>query len=620
MPSHKDISSTERLLTLIRNKETREVTSDTPKVSPSETARKENLRGGFAKKALSVGVDITDDEVRLVKVRQLSNGQSELLSYKRVSVARGIVRGTAEHASFMKATLEEFCGSGRGLNIWSLIRSDTVDVENIRIPKVAKKQLENAVYWTVKKNSGFDKANMILDFEVQGEVVEEGVTKLSVVVCTAPKREVEEIEKLFEGIGFPLTGLTAAPFALQNLFRADWMPVPARAATLFIGDDSSRIDVFSLGNLTMTRGIRAGIDSMADSLLEEHTATILPKEQDDILDTEIDHEQPQTIITLEDARDLVFSLGVDSPPPHGKTDRFGLSKEKIFEMIQPALERLVRQVERTLEHYTVILGNEGIDFIYVFSDGGVYRPVTEYIGGQLRVDNTVLDPMDPDNPLNNITEHTSVSQRASLTSALGLALSSMSRTLNLICTHRDKEKIAQTSRVNRSIASAFAVAALILIGLFFWMGIVIERKEAVLTQLDHQMKTDIKTVQESAYTMVSQIDKNRLTLKQFHRRYWGAAVIGELSRLSPPDICLSTVTATMGRNAEEKAAPASAGMMISGVVTGPPDSLEASLARYVLALKGSQIFEEVTIDKETVKPFHTEDALHFNISVSFPGA
>ena len=211
MPSQKDLSSTERLLELIRDTEQPGTIPETPAPSPPGKARKAGKGSLLAKKTISVGVDIGTDELRLVKVKQLSVGQWTLLDCRKVFIEPGMSRGTAEFAGFLKAELERFCGPGRDFNLWALIRSDKVDVESVRIPKVAKKQIENAVYWTAKKNTTFDEAETILDFEVQGDVVEEGVAKLSVVICTASKGEVEETSGLFNDIGFPLTGLVASP-------------------------------------------------------------------------------------------------------------------------------------------------------------------------------------------------------------------------------------------------------------------------------------------------------------------------------------------------------------------------------------------------------------------------
>ena len=39
-------------------------------------------------------------------------------------------------------------------------------------------------------------------------------------------------------------------------------------ASLFIGTDFSRIDIYSEGNLVMTRDIRAGLNSLVDALAE----------------------------------------------------------------------------------------------------------------------------------------------------------------------------------------------------------------------------------------------------------------------------------------------------------------------------------------------------------------
>ena len=152
-------------------------------------------------------------------------------------------------------------------------------------------------------------------------------------------------------------------------------------------------------------------------------------------------------ISLEDARDLIFGLGSDSQPPDEKAERFALTREDIFTMMNPALERLVRQVERTFEHHTVILGNEDIDFIYVFSNMSMCMPVVDYVCDQLKKESGVLDPMAPEGPFSGIiTSNTSISQRISFVTALSLALSNLSRTPNLIFPYSDKEKVKSIRR------------------------------------------------------------------------------------------------------------------------------------------------------------------------------
>ena len=619
MSSPKEISSTEKLLDLIRNDNQPGETPDASMTSPSKKTKKENMPGFFSKKSISVGVDIGLTELNLVKVNQPSGGQWELLDYKKVSIKPGMSRSSSEFAGFLKSELTQFCGSGKVFNLWSMLQSDKVEVQNIRIPKVGKKQLRNAVYWTAKKNSPFDEDETILDFEVQDEVIENGIRKLSVLVCTASKREVEKMEDLFSGIGFPLTGITVIPFAMQNLFRANWLPSDDQTvATLYIGSDSSRIDIFSEENLIMTRGIRAGVNSMAESLMEEYAAAAVSGGKSSSSPYEESGSgQASAPMSLADAKNLISHLGSDSQID-GEDARFGLSKEKIFEMINSALERLVRQVERTFEHSAVVLGNESVSFIYIFCDMDICMPVVDYISNQLRIESGVLDPMSPENSFSgHVTSNTSITDRASFISVLGLALSDLSYTPNLIFTYSDKEKLKSIRSVNHAIISAFVVILLILTGVFFWTGSIVDQKKTKLAGLEQQLKNGVQTIEIPARTVISEIRENRLMLKKFKKRYFGIAIIRELSKLTPENVSLLAVNAKMEATTGGEGKDLTEKVTVSGVIEGDPGFLESALAKYVFELKKSTVFKKIVIDKSNRGPFHASEALHFTLHIDF---
>jgi len=619
LSSSKEISSTEKLLDVIRNDSQPGEISETPVTLSSPKPANQNISEVFSKKSVSVGVEIGLDELKLVKVNRLSGGQWELLDYTKIPLKAGISIGTPAFAGFLKSELTRFCGSGKAFHIWGLIHSDRVDVQNIRIPKVGRKQLENAVSWTVKKNTPFNEETTILDFEIQGDVIESGVRKLSVLVCTAPKPEVEEMRELFHRIGFPLTGITAMPFAIQNLFRASWISsVDQIVATLYIGDDSSRIDIFSGGDLTMSRVIKAGINSMADSLVEEYAA--FEKNVDSasgISPGEDTASGPAPdIMTQENAKTLISTLASGSDEEDA---RFGLTGEKILEMIKPALERLVGQIDRTFEHYAAILGNDRVSFVYVFCDMDICESLTRYIGDELRMGSEMLDPLSPENSYSGeATSDTPVVDRISFVSTLGLALSDPAYTLNLIFPFGDKETFKSIRRFNRAILLTFMVVMVVLFGIFFWLDGVADHKANKLAALENQMNNGIRTIENPSRTLISEVTENRFTLERFIDRYFGLAIIQELSKLTPEKVSLLSAKAGVERAAVKgKDKKVTRGMTVEGVVEGVPGSLEPVLAKYVLALSKSPIFKEVSIDKSTVGPFHANEALHFTLFVGF---
>ena len=230
---------------------------------------------------LTVGVDIGHQALQMVKVEEVAADQWKLVDFRLVPIPATIARGTHEFTNFLKSEMGKFCGTAKGIQIWNLMSSSKVDVRFIKIPKVPRKQLENAVYWTAKRELSFEDMDTILDFEVQSDLVEQGVKKTSVMVYTAPRSEVESVVELFADAGYQLSGLTIAPFAIQNLFRTKWMPTYGETlASLYLGREGARIDIYSRGSLILTRDIKTGMNSMVESLVENYIDRKRPSTRD----------------------------------------------------------------------------------------------------------------------------------------------------------------------------------------------------------------------------------------------------------------------------------------------------------------------------------------------------
>ena len=76
-------------------------------------------------------------------------------------------------------------------------------------------------------------------------------------------------------MGITLAGVTTVPFSVQNIFRSKWMPATEEIfASLFIGNNFSRIDVYNKENLVMTRGIKT---FSGNSMIEAIVASVFEK-------------------------------------------------------------------------------------------------------------------------------------------------------------------------------------------------------------------------------------------------------------------------------------------------------------------------------------------------------
>ena len=633
MASNREISSTEKLLNVIRGK-----AKAAPKEEPSykPVAPKKKKASPFSSLApafqrpVTIGVDIGHQALQLVKVEETAADQWRIVDFRRVSVPPATARGTHEFTGFLKSELGKFCGPGKGLQIWSLMSSSKVDVRFIKIPRVPRKQLENAIYWTAKRELSFEDMDTILDFEILNDVVEQGVKKTSVMVYTVPRREVEAVVELFTDAGYQLSGLTIASFAVQNLFRTKWMPTYGETlAGLYIGRDGARIDIYSRGSLILTRDIKTGMNSMVESLVENYTDRRRPSARD----LRWGGAPMDFTITPSQAHKLIMSLDPDAPALTPDDAGHDFSEEDIFDMVRPALDRLVRQVERTFAN----LGGEKVSRVYISGVVNAYRPLIHYIGEQLGIESGVMDPMDPSIPyLSGYTEPATASEKASLAVAVGLALSDNVRTPNLLFTYKEKEKMATVSRVNRAIL--LSLAGIIITGLtvFAWQERMASKKKEAVAELNQQLSSlNLMVDTKLVLQMAAKDREERRLKKEYGERYLGMAVLSELSALTPENVRFLKVRTSLGkpegkgapaaRAAEKGAAPAKPAeaavksLEIDGIVTGERNMLEGYLSSYVLRLKGSPLVKEATVQRSVVEALQQNKAegevLHFVLNI-----
>jgi type IV pilus assembly protein PilM len=624
----KEVTSTEKLLDFIRNKKTEppvQSSKPTGLIPPAKRFQVPRIKMASQQQEMTIGVDIGHECLRLVKVMKQADKQWALLDYKSISFAHISSRKSTEFVNFLKSEMTSFCGDFRNFNIWAIMSAAKVNVRHIRIPKVVKKQIENAVYWTIKKETPFDEKDTIFDFEIQKEVTEQGVKKWLIMVYTAPSDQVDEIKKLFSQIGLQLTGISITPFAIQNIFNTNWFPVAERTvASLFIGNDFSRIDIYDQGKLIMTRGIKAGVNSMVELLIER--IMVLRRER-----SQVDEIVP--LISPEEARKVLFSLSPDSPPLTEKDIGHELTESEKFNIILPALERVVRQVERTFEHFIIHMKNERVGKIYVSTAMNVYRPFIEYVSEQLGIQSDVLDPLDLQlHGSNTDFQETSVSERVASIPALGLALSHNDYTPNLLYRFKDKEKAVRSSHISRIVSIAMITSIVIASGFFLYQVQVGYQKGDAIAKLEAQLsKYDQRIDRNLISQMAARAKDQQQITKAYSERYLGVALIGELSAVTPANIRLISVKANLGAAAagksieppktssseppkeasKETAKENVRSVVIEGVIFGDRKMLDSMLAGYIVKLESSPIFQLIKVQKNSIEPFKKSEVLHF---------
>lgn len=612
MTSEKEINSTEKLLEVIRGKNTDEYQIDiNPEDSSSKKQKTSKIVAGLPnvflkKKIYTIGVDIGHSAIRLSKTLKTTEGRKIFVDHKVIDYNNAkVTKGSPEFNSILKSALSSFCGNPANCDIWALISAAEISVSHIKVPRVPKKQLDNIVYWTAKKDNPFEEKDFVFDFELQGEIVDQGIPKYSVMFYLAPKKEVEKIKTIFSDIGIALTGVTITPFAIQNIIREKLVSAGDRTlAMLFIGNDFSRIDIFSNDNLVMTRGIKTGITSMmesiADSLGERNRALRLGKEE---------------------ARKILLSICPESENLKETDPGFGLQEQEIYEMVLPVLERLVRQVERTLEHFATSLNLERVEKIFISSAVNLPASVVQFIGEQLGIKSEFFDPF-LQQPSHPAAESISLAEKMFLVPAFGLSLSDNFHTPNAIFTYLQKNREVYIKKLNRSIFAAFAAGLIICVTALSYQVVEAKLLGNQLEKLNKELSLYNPLLTPAKIEkMAAEVAQKRQITRKYAGRYTYLAIIGEISDMTPTNIRLLNMKISPlsdVKGAGDKAQKEDgANIVLEGLVIGNRDLLDSMLAQYVMKLEYSPMLKQVSVPKSAVVKFIKDEALQFTINLKF---
>jgi type IV pilus assembly protein PilM len=620
-----DISSTEKLLELIRSdneKAYEDYDSDTP---PRGLGRfKSAFRNPISfRKTITIGVDLGHDDLKMVKVHRISDTKFEMLDYTRVPFDPEISRDSEEFHQFLRPILTDFCDRSTNVELWCTISSARVETRPLRIPKVSAKQLPNTVYWSYQKDAPFDDKEKVFDFEVLGDIDDGGATKTDIMAYTAPLQEVKALKDIFLKAGFPLTGVSIVPYAFQTLLRTRRIETDeTNVSSLYIGRDWSRIDIFSNGNLMLSRGIKAGVRTMIEALrkgIEGNRLELSLVKTDDSDTSRIRAVKRKLNLDFEKAQQHFFGMIHDETLNIPDTNEIAAREDNIFNMILPALERLVRQVERTLRHYALNYENARVGKIYISSGVRPHQRILDYMGEELGIPTVAINPFASGaNFLTMVPWPDSVSEQSSFAPAMGMALSSNGVTPNFLHTYRDREKEVRSQRVNHSIFACIFVFIAMCVGIALYQDTQISEKEDKARFLQQKLASfNLRVDQSLILNLLDQYKAKNRSVMELSKTYLDLAIISEIAKLTPPDISLMSISADFGdlQSGKEKAPPSKT-IVLDGIIQGDRLNLESMLAGYLMMLKNSDLFDQPSINRKSFEFYENRGVLHFTAQLT----
>lgn len=502
--------------------------------------------------------------------------------------------------ALLRTALKEFSGSAKDVAIWTAPRLGGESLHHIKIPRVNPAGLPGAVYWGLQREDPFLEEETVVDFQV-----EEGANlgnHLSVTGALVERRKVGDVRQAFAHAGCPLAGIGVSLFALRNIVNLRSREKTRNPALLCqMGHQATSVSVLLDGRLVFTRNIPGGLHSLAETLVKELDPTP----------------------TYEEACELVLQLGNDQSSPDRRQQHDGA-----MSLLRPALERTVRQIERTVQYYQSNFDTEPLETVFLGGSIAARGQLFKYISDGLPLEVIAVDPFDTPEMQASASLPADNADRVAYGPAFGLALEAGRGGINLAHTYKDRQQEGR----QRKIATAVTILLLLVTlgtALFYGskrleLGLLNFKRDTIEKSLNELgPRLDAAVITEASEEVRAIQERRRAATK----RYEAPALLSEVTRLTPENVSLLHVSAAMGstvmvldpsapkNNREKTAAETEGSMLLKGVVRGERTTLETALTIYVARLVQSPIFQSVEVESTELVESSNELLLAFTLNV-----
>ena len=611
-----EISSTEKLLDMIRDNPSR------PSIAnPTETVAPPQKTALFKvltfQKAIGIGVEIGNGFIKIAKINRISDKSFELLDYDTIVVDKNDTFDTPQITKALTTILSRFCSGLKRYDIWCCVASAKVETRCIRIPKLPRKQIPNAVFWTFSKEVSFSDKEMLLDFRILGDVNENGMTKTQVMTFTIPIAETEALKRLFTRAGYPLSGISIVPFAIQNLLKTEIVQTTGQnTCCLFIGRDWSRITIYANGNLILSRGIKAGMHSMIEAIAEQYRYPLQedmspPLVMEDRNGAPPDEKDEYYAVAQDDFYRFLSAnsaAGTASMTEDGKP-------VDIFQTILPAIDRLIKQVERTIAHFSLHFKRSGVSNILISGRVTANSAVISHIGSQVGLPVNVLNPFpQPHAFTQKVTIPDRPAEKEGFVPAIGIGLSSNELTPNFLFTYRHRERRDRARQIRIGISAASIGFLILLLCGFLWQENRIAAKMAEVDRLVEKRDAyNVPLTQDLVMALYAKMNQKRGLITTISQRYFSSAVIAEVIHLTPVNIQLIALSVDLDAHSQKSKKKTESPVAIEGIVTGDQIRFETDLASFMLTIEDSPLFKKSVVRTKRLQFLENRQVLRFSI-------
>ena len=246
--------------------------------------------------------------------------------------------------------------------------------KNIKVPKTAQKELAKAVPWACRKDLPFPVESTVFAYK-QIDKKDKSDEKLDIFVVAAQKDLVSSHIEMLEDAQIVPSKVSTVPIALWNLCKETLKKEPRKCFGLIdIGANSSHIIFIKNGLLEFARQISTGAGDFTEAL----TGAIFVSGAEITLDAKR-------------AESIKRKYGFPDESEDGTT-KDGIPLKEVSALMGPVLEKLVSEIQRTIEFFKEKFEVDALECLYLTGGGALMKNMISRLSLELNLEIEVLNP------------------------------------------------------------------------------------------------------------------------------------------------------------------------------------------------------------------------------------
>ncbi|MDB4383833.1 pilus assembly protein PilM [Akkermansiaceae bacterium] len=544
-----------------------------------------------------IAVNLGIGSIHIVLLGDAENGQVLLKDYRSIEIDPRISGETTKMAALLKKELKPFIRASKHAEIWTTPYLDETSFYNIRIPLVKSSRLPGAVHWALQRKESFIENETIVDFKVNEQTSTKSVIDLSCALSV--RSPIEDLKQIFDKAGLSLAGIGMPPFSLCRLLGGEGKDREnAPVLMIEMGFKFTSATVIANGHIVFTRNIPIGVLNLMEALNREFDSS--PSKQE------------------------ALQLILEPEREDGLSPEIARQGALVAPLIQRNLERLIRQVESTVEYYQTKSETLPIQAIFLSGEIAARSHLVKFLSKRLSLKTEAINPFKTLDFHQESPVPEDEKGQIRLGPACGLAIEARTPAINFAYTYKDQQVESNTRKY-----AAFSTIILILLAVSFTVLYRSKQKELQKLESDKAtLEAQVSTMgmpitEEAIVKETSMMVELQTQRQEAIKRYRSLAFLTEVSRETPKNIAILNLSALLNgsiRNSSEDTKDKSAedrpvDLQLKGLVSGKRAELETSLTIYVARLRKSLLFEKVKVVEKNLVNTAKGPGLTFTLNV-----